>query len=99
MSDSFTSRVPVPTFTKTADGNIYMARGAQPGPRGDGLAARAGSLKCPREDSRWIDVSAIGAGEPTPLFSKKPGLKAGHDLFFPGHDLFSSRRKKSLPGS
>ena len=30
MSDSFTARVPVPTFTKTADGNIYMSRGDQP---------------------------------------------------------------------
>ena len=61
MSDSFTSRVPVPTFTKTADGNIYMARGDQPVKRWDGLSSAFADAGVPAP-STAVTVSSSGTG-------------------------------------
>ena len=61
MSDSFTARVPVPTFTKTADGNIYMARGDQPVKRWDGLASDFVDAGVPAPGAA-VTVAASGTG-------------------------------------
>ena len=61
MSDSFTARVPVPTFTKTADGNLYMSRGDQPVKRWDGLASDFVDAGVPAPGTA-VTVAASGTG-------------------------------------